>query len=225
VPIPALLAAPLLAVILAIAVTAFTPALLRWLPIPPDEDGVAPFSELATARFTVAVFACATVAGTIAFASLPPAQWPAWVGLVSLGALLGLIDFRTTFLPLRLHYLTTACAVVGVVASAWLQGDWWVLATAAAAGLLGAGLFWLIWRVSNGFAFGDVRLAGLVGIVVGSRGATFAFAAFLLGTLVGGVWALVVRWRRAGDEPFAYGPALLLGPLVALLLSRLGLPG
>lgn len=225
VPIPALLAAPLLAVVLAAALTLATPALLQWLPIPPDEGEVTPFIELATPGFRVAVFASSTIAGTIAFACLPPTDWPPWVGLVTLGALLGLIDFRTTFLPLRLNYLATALAAVGAAVSAWLQGDWWVLVSAAAAGALGAGLFWLIWRVSHGFAFGDVRLAGLIGIVVGSRGGAFAFAAFFLGTLVGAVWALVLRWRKGVGEPFAYGPALLLGPLVALLITRLGLPG
>jgi leader peptidase (prepilin peptidase)/N-methyltransferase len=225
VPIPAPLAATLLAVVLAVAVTLATPALLRWLPIPPDEDGVAPFIELATPGFRVAVLASSAIAGTIAFACLPAGQWPAWIGLVTLGALLGLIDLRTTFLPLRLNYLTAAVAAVGVAVSAWLQGDGWVLVSAAAAGAVGAGLFWLIWRVSHGFAFGDVRLAGLIGIVAGSRGGAFALASFFFGTLVGAAWALAQRWRKGVDDPFAYGPALLLGPLVALLVTRLGLPG
>jgi len=97
--------------------------------------------------------------------------------------------------------------------------------TAATAGAVGTALFWLIWRVSHGFAFGDVRLAGLIGAVAGSRGGAFALAAFFFGTLVGAAWALVQRWRKGTDEPFAYGPALLLGPLVALLVTRLGLPG
>jgi leader peptidase (prepilin peptidase)/N-methyltransferase len=221
VPIPAPLAAPLLAVALAAVVTLATPALLRWLPIPPDEGDVAPFIELVTPAFRIAVLACSAVAGTVAFACLPTAQWPAWIGLVSLGALLGLIDLHTTFLPLRLNYLTAAVTAVGVAVSAWLQGDWWVLVTAAVAGAVGAGLFWLIWRVSHGFGFGDVRLAGLIGIVAGSRGGAFALAAFFLGTLVGAAWALVQRSRRRTDEPFPYGPALLLGPLVALLVSSL----
>lgn len=224
-PIPALLAAPLIAVVLAVTVTLATPALLRRLPVPPDEDDVAPFIGLATPRFRLEVLACSAIAGTIAFACLPYTQWPAWIGLVSLGALLGLIDLHTTFLPLRLNYLTTAVAAVGVAVSAWLQGDGWVLVSAAAAGAAGAGLFWVIWRVSHGFAFGDVRLAGLIGIVAGSRGGAFALAAFFFGTLIGAAWALIQRWRKGIDEPFAYGPALLLGPLVALVATALGQPG
>lgn len=186
---------------------------------------MAPFSDLATPGFRVAVFSCSAVAGTIAFACLPPTGWPAWVGLVTLGALLGLIDLRTTFLPLRLTYLAVALAVAGAAVSAWLQGSLWVLVTSAAAGALGAGLFWVIWRVSNGFAFGDVRLAGLIGLVSGTQGGPFAFSAFFLGTMTGALWALVLRWRRGADEPFAYGPALLLGPLAALVILRFGLPG
>ena len=224
-PIPALIAAPLLAVLLALLTALVTPAVLRRLPVPPDELDVAPFADLGTPRFQATVFCCSALAGAIAFGLLPLAHWPAWAGLVSFGALLGLIDLRTGFLPLRLSWFTTALAVVGVVLSAWLLGDWWVLAGAGIAGALAAGFFWLVWRLSSGLGYGDVRLAGLIGLVSGSGGAALAFWSILLGTLIGAVWGLVLRWRRRADGPFPYGPALLLGPLLALLLSRLGPPG
>lgn len=224
-PIPASFAAPLLAVLLAAMVALTAPAVLRRLPVPPDEVGVAPFSDLVTLRFRVIVFCCSAVAGYIAFGIVPPTHWPAWVGLVSLGALLGLIDLRTGFLPLRLSRLTTGIAAVGVALSAWLMADWWVLAGAALAGALAAGFFWLVWRLTGGLGFGDVRLAGLIGIVTGTGGPTLALWSFLLGTFVGAAWGLVVRWRSRADGPFPYGPALLLGPLLALLVSRLAMPG
>ena len=223
--IPAQVAALLLAVLLALLLGLATPLLLRRLPVPPGDVDVAPFIALATPGFRAVVCGCSAVAGGITFGSLPPSHWPAWVGLVSLGCLLGLIDLRTGFLPLRLNYLTTACAGVGVVVSAWLRADVWVLAGAVAAGVLATGFFWLVWRLSSGLGFGDVRLAGLIGLVAGAEGARFAFLAFLLGTLTGAVWGLVLRWRRRADVPFAYGPALLLGPLLALGVSRLWLPG
>jgi len=222
---PALIAAPLLAVLLALVVARAAPAVLRRLPVPPDEVGVAPFADLATPRFQVSVFCCAAVAGSIAFGCLQPAFWPAWAGLVSFGALLGLIDLRTGFLPLRLSRFTTALAALGVVLSAWLRADGWVLAGSGIAGAFAAGFFWLVWRLSSGLGYGDVRLAGLIGLVSGSGGAALAFWSILLGTLIGALWGLVLRWRRRADGPFPYGPALLLGPLLALLLSRLGPPG
>jgi leader peptidase (prepilin peptidase)/N-methyltransferase len=225
VPIPAPLAAPLLAVLLAGVLALATPAVLRRLPVPPDEVDVAPFSELATPGFRFAAFCCSAVAGAIAFGCLPPAHWPAWVGLVTLGALLGLIDLHTGFLPLRLTYLAAALAVVGAGVSAWLLADWRVVAWSAGAGALAAAFFWLVWRFSSGLGFGDVRLAGLIGIVIGTGGGVLAFWSFLLGTLVGAAWGLVARWLRGTDAPFPYGPALLLGPLLAVVVSRLVLPG
>lgn len=220
-PTLALLLAPLLA----LALTAVTPTLLRRLPVPPDEDGVAPFAELATPSFLVAVFGCATAAGAVAFLTLPAPAWPPWAVLVTLGSLLGLIDLRTGFLPLRLNRAAICAAAAGAGLSAWLRADWLVLAWAAGAAALAAGFFWLVWRLSSGLGFGDVRLAGLIGIVTGSTGLSLAFWSFLLGTLVGAAWGLVARCRRGSDGPFPYGPALLLGPVLGLLVSRLWLPG
>lgn len=222
---PAVVSAPLLAVLLALLTALAAPAVLRWLPLPPDEVDVAPFADLATPRFQAITFCCSAAAGVIAFTSLPPTHWPAWAGLVSFGALLGVIDLRTGFLPLRLSRLTTGLAALGVALSAWLRADWWVLAGAGIAGALAAGFFWLVWRLSNGLGYGDVRLAGLIGIVTGAGGAAFAFSSILLGTLIGAIWGVGLRWRRRADGPFPYGPALLLGPLLALLVSRLGMPG
>lgn len=220
-PVPVALAAPLVALVLAVAVTVATPALLRHLPVPPDEVGVAPFAELDSPGFRSSVLGCATAAGSVAFLTLPAQVWPAWAGFVSLGAVLGLIDLRTGFLPLRLSYLATGTAAAGAALSAWLLRDWTVLAGAAAAGSLAVGFFWLVWRVSGGLGFGDVRLAGLIGIVTGATGVSIAVWSFLLGALAGAIWGLLVRWRRGADGPFPYGPALLLGPLLALAVSRL----
>lgn len=222
---PAQILAPLVAVLLAIVVTLTSPALLRWLPVPPDEAGVAPFAQLDSRGFRVAVFTCSALAGTITFLALPPTQWPAWAGLVALGTLLGLIDLRTGFLPLRLSWLATGFSAAGVLASAWLRADWTVLAMSAVAGAVAAAFFWLVWRFSSGFGFGDVRLAGLIGIVAGSSGPQLAFWSFLIGTVIGAAWGILLRLRRQADGPFPYGPALLLGPLVAVAFSRLWLPG
>ena len=85
--------------------------------------------------------------------------------------------------------------------------------------------FWVVWRFSNGLGFGDVRLAGLLGVVAGTQGPGFVVWTFVLGTFTGAVWGLVLRWRRKADGPFPYGPALLIGPLLALVISWLAPPG
>lgn len=209
------------------AVTAVaTPALLRWLPIPPDEPDVAPFAELATQRFRWTVFAVSLITGGLFFSLTPPSRWLAWAALASAGVLLGLIDYATTFLPLRLNYLALALALTGAAVAAGVERDGRLLLTAIGAGVIAAGFFWLFWRFSGGqLALGDVRLAGVIGVVVGTGGAEMALWAFLLGTLAAAIWGLVIHWRRGSDGPFPYGPGLLLGPVLAVLvsvLSRLG---
>lgn len=244
---PTTLAAALLALALAAVAAVATPWLLRWLPVPPDEHQVAPspdpskplvelvetravgesgFSELDSTRFRWLVFAVSALAGVLAFPLTPIAHWAAWAPLVSLGALLALIDLRTSFLPLRLNYLAAGLALAGVGVASWLQATWQPLVGAVIAGLVATAFFWLVWWFSGGrMGFGDVRLAGLIGVVAGASGAVFAVWTFLLGTLAGAVWGALAGWHRGRDGEFPYGPALLLGPFLALLVSwplRLG---
>lgn len=214
-PVPVLATA--LAVLLAGVLTMVTPRLLNWLPVPPDAEGVVPFAELDSPRFRLQVFAVAALAGTLAFNLAPVTHWAVWAPLVSLGALLGLIDLRTSFLPLRLHYLALLLALAGAGLAAWLLGSWQPLLGAAATGLVATSFFWLVWKLSGGrLGFGDVRLAGLIGVVTGATGTNLALWAFLLGSFAGAVWGIALALRRRHDGEFAYGPALLLGPLLAL---------
>lgn len=215
---PTPLYACLLAVALAGAVALLTPTLLRWLPVPPDEEDVAPFSELDSPRFRWTVFAAATVAGCLALGLTAPAWWAVWAPFTSLGALLALIDLHTTFLPTRLVYLTLGLALAGATLVAWLTGDWNPLLWAAVGGAGAAALFWLLWRFSGDrMGFGDVRLAGLIGVVAGAGGLTLVVWSFLLGSVAGAIWGIAARIRRGGDGEFPYGPPLMLGPLLALV--------
>lgn len=223
---PTELLAVLLAVALAGVLTAATPALLRWCPLPEDAtdlDGLAlaPFVELVSNRFRGEVFGVSAVAGTTMFLLTDPRDWAAWAPLATLGTLLGVVDRHTSYLPLRLNYLALGLAVVGAGVAAWLRGSWQVLAWAGLTGVVATGLFWLIWRLSGDrFGFGDVRLAGLIGVVTGTRSPTLTIWAFLIGSAVGAVWGGVQWARRGRDSAFAYGPAMLLGPPLALALSR-----
>lgn len=223
-PVP--VAATLLAVLLAGLLALATPRLLRWLPVPPDEPDVAPFSELDSSRFRWRVFGTAAAAGVVAFNLTGVTHWAVWAPLVTLGSLLASIDLRTGFLPLRLHYLALALAGAGTGLAAWLLASWQPLLWAAVAGLLATGFFWLVWRFSGGrLGFGDVRLAGLIGVVTGATSTNLTVWSFLLGTFAGAAWGLVLGFRRGRDGEFPYGPALLLGPVLALVVSsalRLG---
>ena len=94
-----------------------------------------------------------------------------------------------------------------------------VLVTALAGACATSGVFWLVWRFSGSFGFGDVRLGLLVGAAAGSMGLQAWTTALLAGTLIGADWAIVHALRGRASEPFPYGPSLWLGPVVAAALA------
>lgn len=70
----------------------------------------------------------------------------------------------------------------------------------------------------GGIGFGDVKLAGLLGLLLGWLSWAQVWWATLATFLIGGVVAvalLALRRKGARDE-FAYGPAMLLGAVGAL---------
>ncbi len=86
----------------------------------------------------------------------------------------------------------------------------------------GAGWFLVFFALNfaspRALGFGDVRLAGLLGLLLGwwGLGEVFVgfFAANILGVLVGGFLILTKRRRR--DQPIPYGVYLAAGTLFAL---------
>jgi leader peptidase (prepilin peptidase) / N-methyltransferase len=211
--------APILALLLASCMGIATPWLLRWIPAPPEAPDV-DFTVLDFPRFSLAVFVLIIGIGTPVFLLTEPQYWPVWAPLTSFGVLLGLIDSRTTFLPMRLHYLGFALTGLGAVATAWWVNNWALLAWATLASLAVTGLYWAIWRLSGGqLGFGDVRLAGLLAFATATISMELLFWSFLAGSVVGAVWALATRIR--GRTSFAYGPSMLLGVPLGLAIAAM----
>ena len=94
----------------------------------------------------------------------------------------------------------------------------WVGGRAAIGAVAVGGFFYVLWRLTGGIGFGDVRLMVTVGAVTAAASASVAFNAVLLGSIVGAVWG-IVRLRIKGPGPFPYGPALWSGPFLALALD------
>ena len=213
---------PLIAVALSVLVAGLmalcAPALLRWLPAPEDEPGT-DFAALGTRRFRLALLGLCAGAGVALLLTTTPSLWPVWVPLAALGPLLGLIDASTGFLPLRLSYLSLVLVSAGVVASCWLRADWRPGLVALAGGAGAMGVYALLWWLSRGMlGFGDVRLAGLLGVATGATCLAVLVWSFVLGSVIGAVWGVASRLSGRGRE-FPYGPSMLLGPPAALLLA------
>lgn len=71
----------------------------------------------------------------------------------------------------------------------------------------------------KGMGFGDVKLAGSIGLFLGFRlGVLSAFLAFISGGLVGVV--LVVLRKKTLKDPLPFGPFLALGALLGLFFGE-----
>lgn len=212
------------ATLLAACLGLLSPAIVRRLPMPADEPDARPYSEALTPRFRLAVGLSGLAALMIGIGLNPPHLWPAWAALGTGGVLLSVIDAYTGFLPLLLTRYTFGLAVVGVLQGAWWSGSPGLVLVATLAGAGAYALFWLMWRLGGGLGFGDVRLAGIIGLVTGASSGVLAAWSLVIGGLVGVGWGFAVRHRRGRDGPFPYGPALVSGAFIALVLWRLTAP-
>lgn len=134
-----------------------------------------------------------------------------YAGLTALLIVISFIDLDTMIIPTQL-------IGVGVVwASAYNLYTQQSLLDWLLAGVLGYGLFYLIYLVSRGgMGGGDVRLAGLLGLVLGLR---LLACALLIAFVSGAVISLLLlasgRANRKTAVPF--GPFLAIGCYVAAL--------
>ena len=127
------------------------------------------------------------------------------------------VDADVHRLPYRTTMLTLIASVLGVLTTAALTRTWPLAAAAALGWALSYGLFWVLNKAGRGaLGYGDVRLAGLIGLTTTPLSASATWLAFLLGTLTAAGWAFT-RPRQPGSR-HAYGPWLLLGWLAAILI-------
>lgn len=137
---------------------------------------------------------------------------------------LAVIDVDVRRLPDRwtLPAVPVAAALLGWCSwatdgrSGWQ--DWW---PAVVAGLLNGAVYLVLALVNPaGLGLGDVKLAVPLGMLTGWFGATATVLAFLLAFVIGLVVGVVaaVRTREGRKATFPFGPSMLAGALVVILL-------
>jgi len=146
-----------------------------------------------------------------------PNPWQAGLvgGLLALMPGIALIDLRHRIIPNRLTYPSLLLFSL-VVVLARVIGEVGDPLRAGIGLLLYGGILFVVAVVSRGMGMGDVKLAALIGLVLGSLGLRFvgvaAGAAIAFGGL-GGVVALAMGKGRKSAIPF--GPYLAAGAVVA----------
>lgn len=166
------------------------------------------------------VFA-ALLAGAGELTGLRPAAaalaWAAGAAVV-----LAATDLSSHRLPDRVTYPAYAMCATALLADAAVHGTWSALLTAGAAGATAFLVGGLGWFVSpQGLGLGDVKMLGLLGLVLGWFGWGVLMAGVFLGLLTGAlVSVLLLVTRRAGwRTAIPFGPPLLAGSVLALALG------
>lgn len=147
--------------------------------------------------------------------------WPVLVAAlpaVGILVLLALVDLDVHRLPTVL-IRPLALGLLALDAAAALRGGaWWPLTQGLAGGLALYLAFYLLAAIPSGFGYGDVRLAGALGLGLGPLGAGPVVTAPALAVLLGGLAAmtLLLTGRAHRTSPVPFGPALVAGALLAL---------
>ncbi|MEU2200135.1 prepilin peptidase [Isoptericola sp. NPDC019482] len=154
-----------------------------------------------------------------AVAGLTP--WPlpaaAWVYLVG-GAALVWIDVDVHRVPDAVTRVWGPLVALALVVTAMVTGQYGVL-WGAAAGALALGLLFGVMAFFS-LGLGDVKLALVTGLVVGPLGVTGVITALVATCAVAAAVGVGLLLRGAGRKAhLAYGPALVAGAAVALLVA------
>ena len=171
-----------------------------------------PLVEVGTAALFVAI--------TIRFGL--SAQLPAYLYLSAIGVTLAMIDFDVRRLPDSIVLPSYVVSVLLLMPAGAVSGDWWV----ATRSLLGMAALWTIYLVialayPNGMGFGDVKLAGVLGLYLGWLGwgalLVGGFGAFLIGGVGGG--ALIATGRASRTTAIPFAPCMIASAVLAVLVA------
>jgi leader peptidase (prepilin peptidase)/N-methyltransferase len=159
-------------------------------------------------------------AGTaVAFAAVaawlgPSAALPAFEFLAALSIVLALIDIDVRRLPFIIVAPAYPVAAALLAAASLVERD----GAATVRALVGGAGLWLFYRLLHavypaGMGYGDVRLAGLLGLYLGWLGWSALVTGGFFGFVVGGVGGVVVMALRRGSlkSQIPYGPYMLVG--------------
>ncbi|GAA4160386.1 A24 family peptidase [Gryllotalpicola daejeonensis] len=161
----------------------------------------------------------------------------AFLYLAAISVVLALIDLDTHKLPNAIVLPSYLVGAVLLAASALSSHDLGRLLTAAIGAAAAFALFFLLaFAVPGGMGFGDVKLAGVLGLFLGFLGWGQLVVGIFGGFLLGGLFAIgLLIARRAGRRSgIPFGPWMLAGawlgvaaggPLIDSYLTLTGLAG
>ena len=179
------------------------------------------------------VVAVALAWGSLTFRFGGHAQWsllPAYLYLGAVGAALTFIDLDVHRLPDLLVLPSYPIAFVLLFVPTVVTGQWGALLRGVLAGLalfVGYLVLALVSPGGGGLGLGDVKLAGVLGLLLGWVGWSPAIVSVLAAFVIGGVIALILLLARRASRSshIAFGPSMILGAWVALVFPVMVITG
>jgi leader peptidase (prepilin peptidase)/N-methyltransferase len=182
-------------------------------------DAAARPGPVMTAGVT-AVFAV-LLSGSVLLTGVRPAG-AAYAWAAGAAVVLAAVDLATHRLPDRVTAPAVAVSAGALLLDAAVHGTWPALLRAALAGAVAFAVAALAAAISPaGLGFGDVKLLGLLGLLLGWPGWGVLLTGVFLGLLTGAVVSLgLLAVRRVGwRTAIPFGPPLLAGAAAALALA------
>lgn len=148
---------------------------------------------------------------------------PAYLAFIGATLGLSLIDLDHQLIPNRVLFPSTAIVGGLLVVGAAIEGSWGDLLRAVLAGSIYFVFLLVVAIVARGgFGMGDVKLAFLLGLVMGFGSWGALFVGIILAILLGGVASglMLLFGRKGRKAKFAYGPYLVLGSWIAVVWGQ-----
>ena len=146
-----------------------------------------------------------------------------WLVLISLFIIIFVYDIKYYTIPDRLVFLLILLSIIRILYSFFAGLIYFNDVVLYFLSAIGASLFFfLIWFFSKGMAmgFGDVKLAFLIGLILGWPYIVIGlFLGFLFGAIVGTIMIILKKRQKDSEIPFA--PFLLLGMFVAYFFGEI----
>jgi leader peptidase (prepilin peptidase)/N-methyltransferase len=139
--------------------------------------------------------------------------------LASAGVLLALIDLRVLRLPDPVVLVCFGATAILLAGQALSDGTWRFFLRALLGGAAAFGAYLMIGLLPGSpMGLGDVKLAGVIGLSLGYLGWPAVVIGMLMPFLVNGPFAVVALIRRGRKAVSPFGPALLSGWLITVVL-------
>lgn len=156
------------------------------------------------------------------------ASWvlPALLYLAAISVALALIDIDTKRLPDAIVLPSYPVALALLALASWNPGgasDWPALLRAVIGGAILYGVYLVtMLAYPPGMGFGDVKLAGVLGLYLGWFGWGTLVIGWFAAFVVGGLFsiALLVAGRAGRKSGIPFGPWMLLGAVVGIVVGE-----